>query len=493
MPVAIGVVAIVAVVGGALGLAQQGTLAGSAVPGASPPATRLAFVVRTTLVASQPVSGQVTSSATWTIGAPGGSTTDEVLAAADAVAAAKAQVATALVALTGAMQTRSLVEARDDAAVAHAPAGAARTEASRARRLDRIEQDRGVSLARAAVVHAPAGAARTEAIRARRLDRIEEDQSVSLARAAVAEARRALAAAERELVARQRTEAAGGGTLTWLAPAGSRVARGQAVYAVDGRPAVLLIGVIPPWRALREGDDGPDVAQLEANLVALGFGGSAVIRTDGTFDGGVAQAVRRWQSALGLERSGIVRLGDVVVLPAEVRVTAAHVAVGGAAQPGAPMLDVASSDQVVDVSLDPGLAPSVHVGDAIRFRTEDGTEIPGSVSSVGAPAASTGNGPNGQAGQLVVEVVAKADDPAALAGLDGLTLTADVTTGTAQDALAVPVAALVVLGDGSFGVEVAAAGSTRFVRVTPGIYDRTMVQVQGDGIAEGDQVVIPGT
>ena len=459
IPVAIGVVAIVAVVGGALGLVQQGALAGSPVPGTSPSATRLATVARTTLVASQPVSGQVTSSATWTIGAPGGSTTDEVLAAADAVAAAKAQVATALVALTGAMQTRSLVGARDNAAV----------------------------------VHAPAGAARTEAIRARRLDRIEEDQSVSLARAAVAEARRALAAAERELVARQRTEAAGGGTLTWLAPAGSRVARGQAVYAVDGRPAVLLIGVIPPWRALREGDDGPDVAQLEANLVALGFGGSPVIRTDGTFDGGVAQAVRRWQSALGLERSGIVRLGDVVVLPAEVRVSAAHVAVGGAAQPGAPMLDVASSDQVVDVSLDPGLAPSVHVGDAIRFRTEDGTEIPGSVSSVGAPAASTGNGPNGQAGQLVVEVVAKADDPAALAGLDGLTLTADVTTGTAQDALAVPVAALVVLGDGSFGVEVAAAGSTRFVRVTPGIYDRTMVQVQGDGIAEGDQVVIPGT
>jgi hypothetical protein len=57
--------------------------------------------------------------------------------------------------------------------------------------------------------------------------------------------------------------------------------------------------------------------------------------------------------------------------------------------------------------------------------------------------------------------------------------------------MAVPVAALVVLADGSFGVEVAAAGTTRFVQVTPGIYDRTMVEIQGSGIAPGDQVVVP--
>ncbi len=42
----------------------------------------------------------------------------------------------------------------------------------------------------------------------------------------------------------------------------------------------------------------------------------------------------------GLDPSGVVRLGDVVVVPAEVNVVvSAHVAIGGAPQPGAPMLD----------------------------------------------------------------------------------------------------------------------------------------------------------
>ena len=452
---AIGIVAVAA----ALGLAQQGTLGATPASGKTVVATRLTPVVRTTLVATQPVSGQVTSSATWTIGAAGGATPDEVAAAADAAAAARDQLATARSALSAATRTRALIKATGDAAVAHAPAGAARNEA----------------------------------IRTRHLDRIQQDQTVGLARAAVADAERALDAAERALTSKRRIEAAPGGTLTSMVPIGGRVARGGTLYALDGRPTVLLLGEIPAWRALREGDEGPDVAQLAVNLVALGFGGSPAIRTDGTFDASVTQAVLRWQTALGLDPSGVVRLGDVAVLPAEVNVTTAHMAVGGRPPTGAPMLDVASTDEVVALALDPGLAPSVHVGDPIRFRTEDGTEIQGSITSVGEPAVSTEDGPNGQAGQLQVAVVASADDPASLVDLDGLTLTADVTTGTAPDAFAVPIAALVVLGDGSFGVEIASAGTTHFIRVTPGIYDRTMVQIEGDGIAAGDQVVVPGT
>jgi hypothetical protein len=49
----------------------------------------------------------------------------------------------------------------------------------------------------------------------------------------------------------------------------------------------------------------------------------------------------------------------------------------------------------------------------------------------------------------------------------------------------------VVLADGSFGVEVAVAGTTHFVQVIPGIYDQTMVEIKGTGIAPGDQVVVP--
>jgi hypothetical protein len=191
------------------------------------------------------------------------------------------------------------------------------------------------------------------------------------------------------------------------------------------------------------------------------------------------------------EATGVVRLGDAIILPAAVRVGSAHVAVGGAALPGAPLLDLTSVDEIVKLAVDPQLAPSIHPGDEIRFTTTDGTAIPGTIVSVAAVAVAppdTGNGPpQGPS----VEVIAAATDPAALADLEGTDLLADVTTGTASDALAVPVTALVVLADGSFGVEVATGGTTHFVQVTPGIYDRTMVEIKGTGIAPGDQVVIP--
>jgi multidrug efflux system membrane fusion protein len=454
---AIGLIGVVGVAGAGLVLSQRSAAAGPSA-GASAPATRLVPVVRTTLVATQPVSGQVSSSETWTVGLPTGWTPDEVAAAADAVASARDQLANARSAVLAATRARALVGARDDAAVAAAPAGSARSDA----------------------------------IRMRSLDQIEQTGAVSMARATTAEAERALAAANREIASKRAGEAAPGGTVTALPMVGATVARGEVLYALAGRPTVLLIGSIPAYRALREGDVGPDVAELQENLVELGHGGTPAIRTDGTFDHATTLAVQRWQTASHVASNGVVRIGDAVVLPAAVRVSAAHVAIGGGAQPGGPLLEVASVDEVVKIHVDPGLAPSVHVGDPIRFSSPDGSDIPGTVVSVGTPTASTSDSPNGPAGLLEVEVVAAADDPTTLSALDGLMLTADVTTGTAPDALAVPVAALVVLGDGSFGIEVASAGTTHFVRVTPGIYDRTMVEIVADGVAPDDQVVVPG-
>jgi peptidoglycan hydrolase-like protein with peptidoglycan-binding domain len=453
---AVGVIAVGGVA--ASGLLLLGGPA-TATPGASHAvSTRLVPVVRTTLVASQPVSGVVSSSQTWTVGLPTGSTPNAVLAGADAVASAKDRLAAARSDLHATRRSRALILARD----------------------------------RAAVVAAPAGLARREATRTRSLDTIEQDRAVAMAEAAVADAQRILGAARRDLAAARHDETSGGGTVTSIATAGTTIARGGSIYALDGRDVVLFVGTTPAYRALREGDSGLDVAELQVNLVALGFGGTPPLRTDGTFDSATTRAVKRWQSARRLEPSGVVLLGDTVVLPAQVRVAAVHTAIGGAVQPGSPMLDLASVDEVVKIDVDPGLAPSVHVGDIIHFSDPNGGDILGSIVSVGAPTISDEGAGNGPSGQLAVPVVARSEDPAALAALDGAVLRTDVTTDTSADTLAVPVAALVVLADGSFGIEVSAAGTTHFVRVEPGIYDRTMVEIHGDGVGEGDQVVVPG-
>ena len=66
------------------------------------------------------------------------------------------------------------------------------------------------------------------------------------------------------------------GTLTWIAPAGSTVKRGEPLFKIDERPAVAFYGSLPLYRTLRDGTTGADVRQLERNLAALGYTGFTV-------------------------------------------------------------------------------------------------------------------------------------------------------------------------------------------------------------------------
>ena len=61
----------------------------------------------------------------------------------------------------------------------------------------------------------------------------------------------------------------------------------------------------------------------------------------------------------------------------------------------------------------------------------------------------------------------------------------------ATDVLVVPVTALVALSGGGYGLEkVLADGSTQYVPVTAGAFAGTSVEVSGDDVAEGDEVVV---
>jgi hypothetical protein len=79
------------------------------------------------------------------------------------------------------------------------------------------------------------------------------------------------------------------GTITRMAPVGSTVKRGQALFRVDERSVVLLYGSLPLYRPLREGAKGADVNELEGNLAALGFTGFSV---DDAYDAASASAMR---------------------------------------------------------------------------------------------------------------------------------------------------------------------------------------------------------
>ena len=292
----------------------------------------------------------------------------------------------------------------------------------------------------------------------------------------------------------------GSGTLTWLPSVGQVIRQGQVLYKTDnGDPVVLLYGSVPAWRTLNEGLTGADVTQLNHDLVALGDASSSEISALGWdyFSWETKAGVEKLQSALGISSpSGELVQGSVVFEPTALRVTTVTGSLGGPVS--GPVLAATSDQHVVTIALDASQQSEVKPGDRVNITLPDSASTPGTVSSVGAVAATSGSGQNAS---TTIPVTVTLTDPSAAGSLDQAPVTVYITTATAHDALVVPVSALLaqVRGEGEAGggysVEVAGAdGTRRLVPVKPGIFDDTdgLVQVTG-ALTPGEQVVVPAS
>jgi Putative peptidoglycan binding domain len=120
-----------------------------------------------------------------------------------------------------------------------------------------------------------------------------------------------------------------GGTVTWLPKVGQQIKPGGTLYRVDNAPIVLFDGTTPAYRTLQAGiSDGPDIGELNQNLVALGYDPSHEITVNDTWQTGTTDAVNRWQSALGQTQTGAITLGQVVFLPGPQLVTTVETVLG---------------------------------------------------------------------------------------------------------------------------------------------------------------------
>ncbi len=120
-----------------------------------------------------------------------------------------------------------------------------------------------------------------------------------------------------------------GGTFTWLPSVGAQIGRGGTLFRIDNTPVVLMYGSLPAYRALKKGvSDGPDVAELNENLIDLGYDPYGAIGDLEAFGEATAAAVKRWQEAEGLKHTGVVELGRVVFAPSARRITEVHVSLG---------------------------------------------------------------------------------------------------------------------------------------------------------------------
>ncbi|HEX2315746.1 MAG TPA: peptidoglycan-binding protein [Thermomonospora sp.] len=283
------------------------------------------------------------------------------------------------------------------------------------------------------------------------------------------------------------------GTYTKLPRTGRVVRQGRPLYWVSGKPVVLLKGSsVPLYRDLRQGMSGTDVRQLNAALVELGYAPASGLDPRSRYFGwATAYALRGLQEDLGIEENGRLAKSQAVFLPRDrVRITKVGVTVGTPATAGAPVLQAGSTTRLVTVSLDATLQSQVKKGDRVTITLPDQKTTQGTVSSVGTVAKATSSG------GATVTVRITPNDPQSTGRLDQAPVGVSILTESVDDALAVPVNALLALLDGGYGVEVVdARGGRRLVPVTVGLFDNSagMVQVSGRGLAAGQRVVVPAS
>jgi hypothetical protein len=238
---------------------------------------------------------------------------------------------------------------------------------------------------------------------------------------------------------------------------------------------VLFLGSLPLYRPVGPGvADGPDVKLVEENLRDLGYRGFGT--PDTKFTAGTEAAIKKWQKALGVDQTGVIELGDVVVTPAPVRVSTVKAALGDDA--AGEVLEYTGTTRLVTVDLDEDQKDLAPVGAKVTL-TVGGTRVPGTVTSVDP--APPSEDPNAEQGFVATVSIDGELDAAASGSVD-----VEITAAARQGVLVVPVGALLALAEGGYAVELP---SGTLVAVTTGLFADGLVEVAGEGLTEGTKVV----
>jgi hypothetical protein len=285
------------------------------------------------------------------------------------------------------------------------------------------------------------------------------------------------------------------GTYTMLPENGNRVGCGGVLYRVDDEPVLLLCGPVPTYRALGVGAVGQDVRQLNHNLHLLQYDVAAGVHidpSDRAFTRKTEAALEALQHRLGVRVTGELDIDAAVFLPEAVRIAEVTGQLGGEARPSGPVVQATSDTLEVQVSLDPSQQGEVTKGDRARITLPGNKSVTGRVDGFGRVAEAPA-GQNGSAANETIPAHISLDQPQKARGLDQAPVQVDISTVGVQNALSVPVTAIVGKSGGGYAVEsVSGNERRRLVAVRLGLFDTTAgrVQVSGD-LREGDHVVVP--
>ena len=140
------------------------------------------------------------------------------------------------------------------------------------------------------------------------------------------------------------------------------------------------------------------------------------------------------------------------------------------------------------------------VGTAVTIKLPDAKTTAGKITSVGTPTEkSSGSGSGAGAGsgeskERVIPITVTLTDASATTNFQEVSVTVDLPSEKRTGVLSVPVGALLALSADQYGVEIVeSGGTTRKVPVTIGLFAGGRVEISGEGISEGQRVVVPQT
>lgn len=280
------------------------------------------------------------------------------------------------------------------------------------------------------------------------------------------------------------------GILVQLPASGTVLTQGDVLYRTGDRVAYLMHGSLPAWRTFEIGmERGEDVRQLETLLKGMGY---FDYEPDDRFTWATTSAIVKWQKDVGLARTGTIPLGQMVFSPGDLRVGSVAARVGDRVADGTDLYDVTSTTQVIDANVKLGDQKLAVVGSTVTVKLPDATTTPGTITAVGTPTEkSTGSS---ETKERVIPITITLTDASAAANFQEASVTVALPSEKRENVLSVPVGALLALSPDQYGVEVVEDdGTTRKVPVTLGLFAGGRVEISGEGLSEGQRVVVPQT
>jgi len=286
------------------------------------------------------------------------------------------------------------------------------------------------------------------------------------------------------------------GVLIQVPASGAVLTQGDVLYRTGNETAYLMRGNLPAWRSFEAGmEDGEDIRQLETALRDLGY---FDYEPDDHFSWATTSAILKWQKDLDLPRTGTLPLGRIVFTPGDLRVGTVTARVGDRIAADTELFDVTSTTQVVDANIKLSDQKLAVVGTAVTIKLPDAKTTAGKITSVGTPTEkSSGSGSgsgSGESKERVIPITVTLTDASATTNFQEVSVTVDLPSEKRTGVLSVPVGALLALSADQYGVEIVeSGGTTRKVPVTIGLFAGGRVEISGEGISEGQRVVVPQT